>query len=407
MATFGEQFKKKWDNTPPAVRAVTAIVAVLGTLMIGASLMMGPAKSQPQKRMVAASETNLLLPKGKDKTVEKVAAESASNGQEIDKVKAELAKEKADNQAMLQRLEASEKARTTSSVDAEVVQELIALKKRLDEVEKNKSAGPGPKLSDPVPTGAAGLANPVLDGAAAPSDAPKTDEGPKLRVIGGDKPAAIKESKKPAKVYAYMPAGSMVEAVLMNGMDAPTSAVSQKNPVPAVMRVKSDAILPNHFTHDIKECFVLVSGFGVMSSERAQLRTETYSCIRENGQVLEGKLYGYVVGEDGRVGARGRLVSKQGSLIAKSLAAGVLSGIGQAVTPMNVPQLNLNPSSMVQTQTTDVGTIAQTGVARGLSDASKAAAHFYLEIAREMTPVVEIDAGRKLTIVLIKGVEFK
>jgi len=173
------------------------------------------------------------------------------------------------------------------------------------------------------------------------------------------------------------------------------------------MRVKSDAILPNHFTHDIKECFVLVSGFGVMSSERAQLRTETYSCIRENGQVLEGKLDGYVVGEDGRVGARGRLVSKQGSLIAKSLAAGVLSGIGQAITPTNVPQLNLNPSSMVQTQTTDASTVAQTGVARGLSDASKAAAHFYLEIAREMTPVVEIDAGRKLTIVLIKGVEFK
>lgn len=408
MATFGEQFKKKWDNTPPAARAVTAIVVVLGTLMLGASLAMGPAKAQPKKRMVATSETNLLLPKGRDKTVEKVAAESASNGQEIDKVKAELAKEKADNHAILQRLEASEKQRSTSSVDAEVVQELIALKKRLDEVEKNKSTGPGPKLSDPVAIGAAGLANPVLDGApAAASDAPRSDDGPKLRVIGGDRPAAIKETKKAEKVFAYMPAGSMVEAVLMNGMDAPTSAVSQKNPVPAVMRVKSDAILPNHFTHDIKECFVLVSGFGVMSSERAQLRTETYSCIRENGQVLEGKLDGYVVGEDGRVGARGRLVSKQGSLIAKSLAAGVLSGIGQVITPMNVPQLNLNPSSMVQTQTTDASTVAQTGVARGLSDASKAAAHFYLEIAREMTPVVEIDAGRKLTIVLIKGVEFK
>ena len=406
MSTFGEQFKKKWNSTPPAVRAVSAIVLVLGTLMVGASVVMGPAKAQPQKRVIAPSETNLLLPKGKDKTVEKVAAESASNGQEIDKVKAELAKEKADNQAMLQRLEASEMSRTTSSVDAEVVQELIALKKRLDDVEKNRGTGPGPKLSDPVPAG--GLANPVLDGApAVAGEAPKVDNGPTLRVIGGDKPAAIKESKKPAKVFAYMPAGSMVEAVLMNGMDAPTSAVSQKNPVPAVMRVKSDAILPNHFTHDIKECFVLVSGFGVMSSERAQLRTETYSCIRENGQVLEGKLDGYVVGEDGRVGARGRLVSKQGSLIAKSLAAGVLAGIGQAVTPTNVPQLNLNPSSYVQTQRTDASTVAETGVARGLSDASKAAARFYLEIAREMTPVVEIDAGRKLTIVLIKGVEFK
>lgn len=32
---------------------------------------------------------------------------------------------------------------------------------------------------------------------------------------------------------------------------------------------------------------------------------------------------------------------------------------------------------------------------------------FYLELAKEMTPVVEIDAGRKLTVVLIKGVELK
>lgn len=88
MSTFGEQFKNKWNRTPPAVRAVSAIVLVLGTLMVGASVVMGPAKAQPQKRVVAPSETNLLLPKGKDKTVEKVAAESASNGQEIDKVKA-------------------------------------------------------------------------------------------------------------------------------------------------------------------------------------------------------------------------------------------------------------------------------------------------------------------------------
>jgi conjugal transfer pilus assembly protein TraB len=406
MAAFAEQLKKKWDNTPPKVRAVSAVVVILGGLMLVASVVIGGPKTAPHKQLVAPSETNLLLPKGKDKTVEKVAAESASNGLEIDRVKAELEKERADNREMLKRLEDSEKDRSRNSVNAEVVQEMMALKKRLDEVEKGKVSGAGPKLNDPVPGANGALATPVLDGAPG-AEAPKGDEGPKLRVIGGDKPLASKEAKKEAKVFAYMPPGSMVEAVLMNGMDAPTSAVAQKNPVPAVMRVKSDAILPNHFTHDIKECFVLVSGFGVMSSERAQLRTETYSCIRENGQVLEGKMDGYVVGEDGRVGARGRLVSKQGSLIAKSLAAGVLSGIGQAVTPTNVPQLNINPGSIVQTQRIDAGTIAETGVARGLSDASKAAAHFYLEMAREMTPVVEIDAGRKLTVVLIKGVEFK
>ncbi len=117
MSTFGEQFKKKWNSTPPALRAVSAIVLVLGTLMVGASVVMGPAKAQPQKRVVAPSETNLLLPKGKDKTVEKVAAESASNGQEIDKVKAELAKEKADNQAMLRKAQERAAARAKGWCD--------------------------------------------------------------------------------------------------------------------------------------------------------------------------------------------------------------------------------------------------------------------------------------------------
>ncbi|PIV81625.1 conjugal transfer protein TraB, partial [bacterium CG17_big_fil_post_rev_8_21_14_2_50_64_8] len=46
------------------------------------------------------------------------------------------------------------------------------------------------------------------------------------------------------------------------------------------------------------------------ATERAQLRTETLSCVREDGRVIEAELEGYAVGEDGKVGMRGRLVSK-------------------------------------------------------------------------------------------------
>ena len=92
--------------------------------------------------------------------------------------------------------------------------------------------------------------------------------------------------------------------------------------MPALLRVEKEAILPNRFTSDIKDCFVLVSGHGDLSSERAFLRGEYLSCVRNDGAVLETKFPSYVVGEDGKAGMKGRLVSKQGQMIARTLIAG-------------------------------------------------------------------------------------
>lgn len=46
--------------------------------------------------------------------------------------------------------------------------------------------------------------------------------------------------------------------------------------------------------------------------------------------VIEAKLDSYAVGEDGKAGVRGRVVSKQGQIIAKSLMAGFLGGVSEA-----------------------------------------------------------------------------
>jgi conjugal transfer pilus assembly protein TraB len=386
--------KKKWMGMSQPMRTMTFVVGLMTVLMTVGALVMGNDSGATSSKPSEANVTNLRLPVKRDNTTLEIAAANDVNAQEIKSVRRDLELERENNRKLLLKLEEKTNAGATDSVSADLVKEVMALRSRIEDMEK-KGTGPQPTLNEPLPT---------------PSAAPLEDEKPvvKLRVTGGAKIVDEKKVQKQiAPPIAYLPPGAMFEAVLLNGMDAPTSSVAQKNPVPALMRVKSEAILPNNFTHNIKECFVLVSGFGVLSSERAQLRTETFSCIKENGQVIEGKVDGYVVGEDGRVAPRGRLVSKQGQMIAKSLVAGVLSGFGQALTPTTVPQLNLMPGSTQQTQSADLGSVAQTGVARGFSDASKAASQFFLEMAREMTPVVEIDAGRKLTVVLIKGIELK
>ncbi|WP_434965509.1 TraB/VirB10 family protein, partial [Escherichia coli] len=87
-----------------------------------------------------------------------------------------------------------------------------------------------------------------------------------------------------------------------------------------------------------------------MSSERAYLRGETFSCVREDGGVIEAKLDAYAVGEDGKAGVRGRVVSKQGQIIAKSMMAGFLSGVSEAFDVNPVPVVSTNPGENTQYQ---------------------------------------------------------
>jgi len=51
--------------------------------------------------------------------------------------------------------------------------------------------------------------------------------------------------------------------------------------MPALIRVKHQAILPNRVRADVRECFLLVSGFGDLASERAQLRGGTAEKVSE------------------------------------------------------------------------------------------------------------------------------
>ncbi len=202
----------------------------------------------------------------------------------------------------------------------------------------------------------------------------------------------------------FMPAGSIITGVLINGMDAPTAQGARQDPFPATLRIQKEAILPNRFRADIRECFLIISGYGDLSSERAYLRGETLSCVKDNGDVIETPFDAYAVGEDGKAGIRGRLVSKQGQIIAKSLMAGFLSGAAEAFDVDAVPTLNLENTGQTQYQQTDfTGTLAQGAAAKGASNALDRIAQFYIQMAEGIFPVIEIDAGRQVEIIVTKG----
>ena len=215
--------------------------------------------------------------------------------------------------------------------------------------------------------------------------------------------STVKPSQKTPS-SAFIPAGSMFSGVVLTGLDAPTSGVAQKNPTPVVIRVKREAVLPNYASIDVRECFVVASGYGQLSTERALMRAETLSCVRNDGQVIENAIDAYIVGTDGKVGIPGRLVSKQGQMIAQTLMAGALGGIGQALSRSRVPSLNIDPSkgdSLYESES--VSSIMQSGVSGGLGSATNMIAKFYLDMAKETFPVVEVPAGEVVTIVITRG----
>lgn len=226
-----------------------------------------------------------------------------------------------------------------------------------------------------------------------------------IRVIEAPKKELTEAEKEAQKEDEgiYIPAGSIITGTLITGMDAPTGKQARQEPHPALLRIKHEAILPNRFRADVRECFALLGGYGDLSSERAYLRGETISCVRKDGQVVESKLNSFTVGEDGKAGVRGRLVSKQGQMLTKALAAGMVEGFAQAFDRVPVPTLSLERSEQQLYQQAFSQDAMQSGAVSGMGKALDRLAQFYIDQAEGMFPVIEIDAGREVEIVMING----
>ena len=214
----------------------------------------------------------------------------------------------------------------------------------------------------------------------------------------------IIEEESLKNINTAVPVGSYAIVGLISGMDAPTGSLATKNPVPVLLRVLDKGQLPNFFNSDVANCSVTGAGYGDISSERVYIRTEKISCVLKNGDIAEKDIKGYVTGEDGKAGLRGKLVSKQGSLIAKSFLSGMFSGVGTSIASQ---YSSVSTSALGAVTTLDSNKAMQSGVATGASTALEKIADWYLDRANETYPIIEIDAKRIGELILTGTVDFK
>lgn len=198
----------------------------------------------------------------------------------------------------------------------------------------------------------------------------------------------------------YVAAGSFVKGALLTGVYTPTGAGAASLPMPVMIRLTDNAILPNKQRAKLKGCFLTGAATGDLSSERIHVRLDRLSCMRPDGSALDVKVAGYTVGEDGKVGLRGKLITRSGQAVASAISVGLLGGVGRAMSLSSED----TTTSITGTQTTTVKNAWVNGLGRGMSDAMNRLVDYYLKVADRIFPVLEISSGRTVDVVFSQGV---
>jgi conjugal transfer pilus assembly protein TraB len=262
---------------------------------------------------------------------------------------------------------------------------------------------PFPKGTFPLPPPPPPL--PVGEGAGPLAAPPETEIGD-IALVSSSVQAktAPAEDKKKETAAMYLPP-SFMEAILLSGLDAPTSSDAKGNPVPALLKVKTPAFLPNSVRADLKGCYVIADGRGNLATERAELLLVSLSCLDRKGRaVIDQKVKGFVVDQDSKIGLRGRVVAKMGSMIARSMIAGFFGGVGDVIRS-SATTTAISP--LGTTQTVGAGDLAKAGVGNGLASGFKDVEKFYMELAHQTMPVIEVSAAKPVTLVISEGVNLE
>jgi conjugal transfer pilus assembly protein TraB len=390
----GFNIKKTWEKLNPDKKKKAVVFIVIGCMVLIAFLMYTVRKGSytPQAKAVEKKKEISLEPKLLEKSQ---FSESQKTFKEF--------KDNLEN--ISTRLDNMEKNKTTQAPTQ--TPPVPEQKGRSTSQEGQKSKMPPMKnvpgtASIPPPPVYKGFpeGQPPLPGSVP--QARKTETYGEIEIISQriEKDEKKDVDKKKASLKIYLPP-SFMEATLLSGLAAPTSEGSQGQPAPVLIRIKDLAVLPNKVKANLKGCFLIAEGYGNLSDERAHLRLANLSCLSKKGQaVIDQKVKGFVVDNDGKIGLSGRIVAKFGSKIAMSLIAGFFGGLGDSLQ---------NSASQTYygaygaSQVIDTKDTTRAAVGGGLARASKDVQKFYLDLSKQTMPVVEVGAMKNITVVISEG----
>ena len=206
-------------------------------------------------------------------------------------------------------------------------------------------------------------------------------------------------------VSAWLPAGAHAEAVVLAGVDASAGISSQGDPRPVLMRITGPAWTAAEdgmaMQVDIDGCTVTGAAHGDLSSEKVYVRFRTMTCRAAAGHGGRDAGGGVRRGS-GKTGVRGPVVSREGALVEKAFLAGVVSGVGQGVSQAFQPQA-VATGGGAAVANAGLGEIGRAGLGAGASSAGQKVADYMIRRAEQYQPVIQLQAGTKVTLVFLEG----
>jgi conjugal transfer pilus assembly protein TraB len=224
-----------------------------------------------------------------------------------------------------------------------------------------------------------------------------------LRVGRPDAPPVVVEDSPD-----YLPPNSYAPARVIVGVDASAGVASQTDPLPVVLRITGPArsVMQNGkvLTTRIQGCVVNGAARGDLSSEKVYVKLARMTCDQPGGRVAVSEVKGFI-SFAGKSGVRGRVVSREGSLVSQALLAGIVGGFGRG--------FSANANSVFSGVTTNpdgsrsklsARDILGGGLGQGAADAADTVSKYLIERAEQYQPVVEMPTGIDVEIVFLDGV---
>jgi conjugal transfer pilus assembly protein TraB len=98
------------------------------------------------------------------------------------------------------------------------------------------------------------------------------------------------------------------------------------------------------------------------------------------------------------------VVTRAGAALARSFLAGTISGVSQSV---ETTFGNTSTSALGSVRTFDATDAASAGIAGGLAKSSEKLTDFYLDLARQAGPIVEVGAAKDVVVVIQEGISLE
>jgi conjugal transfer pilus assembly protein TraB len=208
----------------------------------------------------------------------------------------------------------------------------------------------------------------------------------------------------------YLPPNSYAPARVIVGVDASTGVASQTDPLPVVLRITGPArsVMRGNelLSTDITGCLVNGAARGDLSAEKVYVQLVRMTCAQPGGRYAVSEVKGFIAFA-GKSGVRGRVVSREGSLVSQALLAGIVGGVGRGFSANANGVFTGQVGANGQREALSPTDILAGGIGQGAGEAADTVSRYLIERAEQYQPVVEMPTGIEVEIVFLDGVHVR